>query len=204
MVAKFKEEFAEFKCSNCSCDCETVRTCFCSCLDEIDCPSIWAYTKSKPRRMTTEKARASGEKTAAQVQELQNYRDTRARIPRGFVGEVKKTVEREPFKDVSVFMKFFGDDWAMIHRIASDPAHQFYNLVKDLLALVGNYGSMSFKAKHLKFEHDRGRFKNVTTSQRKPQNTGSKKRKKKNSNEVIPTIYLVAVTFYTYVIICFT
>ena len=140
--------------------------------------------------MTTEKARASGERTAAKVQELQNYRDTKARIPRGFVGEVKRTVEREPFKDVSVFMKFFGDDWDMIERIACDPAHQFYNLVKDLLALVGNYGSMSFKAKHLKFEQDRGRFKNITTSQRKPQNKESKKRKKIITQAMRLPIYL--------------
>lgn len=41
-----------------------------------------------------------------------------------------------PFKDVSVFHEFFGEDWDIINRIACDPAHELQNLVRDLLALV--------------------------------------------------------------------
>jgi hypothetical protein len=39
----------------------------------------------------------------------------------------------------------FGEDWDLINRIAADPAHEFHNLVKDLLKLISNKGSMKFK-----------------------------------------------------------
>lgn len=129
--------------------------------------------------MTTEKATQSGKKVRAIVQELEKYRATGEPIPRGLPTKVKQTKEEEPFKDESVFRKFFGDDWDMIKRIACDPSHQFYNLVKDLLALVGNYGNMKFKENYLKYEQEHGRFKDIRTIRQSSTQQKTKKRRKK-------------------------
>ena len=43
LVAKFKEEFAEFKCEKCECECKDTRSCECECEDILECPSIWAF-----------------------------------------------------------------------------------------------------------------------------------------------------------------
>ena len=163
LVQEFKSQFAEFKCDKCECDCEDIRSCECRCTDPLKCPSIWEYTQSKPQPMTTEKARESGRKAFAIQQELQGHRDRGGPIPQGLPTLAKKTAEEEPFKNESVFMKHFGSDWDMIKRIACDPAHQFYNLVKDLLALIGNFGSMKSKEKYLEHEQEHGRLKDINT-----------------------------------------
>jgi hypothetical protein len=128
--------------------------------------------------MTTAKARVSGENTARAVQNLQEHRDGGGEIPRGLVGQVNAIREREPFKDVSVFMKLHGLNWDMIRRIACDPAHQFYNLVKDLLSLTTNFGPHKFSAGHLQFEKDHGRFQSITTVRKQRKRKGKKKKKK--------------------------
>ena len=164
LVESFKKEFAEYKCEKpehtCENKCGSVRNCECLC--EEECPCIWLYTQEKPAKMTTKEAATSGRETGKLVRELQGYLDAKEKTPRGLKTQVKEKIEQEPFKDESVFMKFFGPDWDMIKRIAVDPAHQFYNLVKDYLALIGNYGSMKLKAKHLDAEQKHGRFKDVT------------------------------------------
>jgi hypothetical protein len=158
LVARFKDEFAEYKCEKCECECETYRECECEC----ECPSVWKNTTKKPSRMTTAAARASGARTKAKREELEGYLNTNTDPPRGLKTRYKELVEKEPFKDESVFMKYFGDDWDMIKRIAVDPAHQFYNLVKDYLALIIDYGSMKLTKEHLDAEQDKGRFHDVT------------------------------------------
>ena len=135
------------------------------------------YARSQPQKMTTAKARASGERTADAVQNLQELRDGGGVIPRGLVGEVNAIREREPFKDVSVFMKLHGLDWDMIRRIACDPAHQFYNLVKDLLSLTTNFGPHKFTAGHLQFEKGHGRFQSITTVRKQRKRKGKKRKK---------------------------
>ena len=176
LVEQFKEEFAEFKCEKCDCACGDIRDCECRCENPLQCPSIWEYTQSKPQAMTTAKARDSGRRAGTIAQELANARASGEPIPRGLPTKAKEVEESEPFKNESVFMKFFGPDWDMIKRIACDPAHQFYNLVKDLLALIGNFGSMQFKEKYMQHEQEHGRFKDITTT-RQQTTQSSKKRK---------------------------
>ena len=47
--------------------------------------------------------------------------------------------------DVPIMTTMFGEDWDLMNRIAADPAHEFHNLVKDMLKLWSNVGSMRFK-----------------------------------------------------------
>ena len=70
-------------------------------------------------------------------------------------------MHQEPFKDEAVFFKYFGDDWNMIKRIAVDPAHQFYNLIKDYLALILDLDSKKFRMEDLTKEQKHGRFKDI-------------------------------------------
>ena len=111
---------------------------------------------TKPAVMTTAKAIKSG-------------RDVEEALGRTLRGSMTKkcleeVVKKNPFKGVSVFTEFFGEDWDMIRRIAIDPAHEFYNLVKDLLALVLSLKSMAFKPKRLEEEKKMGRFKDLKNS----------------------------------------
>lgn len=164
MVKEFKEEFAEYKCTQCSCECPSIRECDCEC----ECFSIWANTAAKPEPMTTEEARASGERCGQKIRELQRYRDAKEKPPRGLVTEVKNTEEEESFKDVCAILKLHeAEGWDLISRIACDPSHEFYNLVKDFLALIGNYGNMELKPKYLSKEQERGRFPGVTRTKKK-------------------------------------
>ena len=57
-------------------------------------------------------------------------------------------------------MKMFPE-WDMIKAIAVDPAHEFYNLVKDFLALIGDCSKMKLKRKYLDNEQHHGRFLDV-------------------------------------------
>ena len=68
------------------------------------------------------------------------------------------------FKDNSVFTEILGEEWDLIMRVAVDPAHEFHNLVKDILSLIVNKGSMALKAKDLKNEQKVGRFQDITAS----------------------------------------
>ena len=45
LVQAFKQEFKQFKCNDCTCDCSDDDYCECECLDDIKCPSIMAYTR---------------------------------------------------------------------------------------------------------------------------------------------------------------
>ncbi len=105
--------------------------------------------------MTTAEAVASGTRVAAARQNLQDNPNQR-----GLKTRLAETEYDEPFKDVSAFMKFFPN-WNMVDRIACDPAHQFYNLVKDFLALIGDFGTMALKRKYLDAEQKNNRFMDV-------------------------------------------
>ena len=168
LVERFKAEFAEYKCDKCACDCKNLRVCDCECpvdiLGKTHCPSIWLHTAKKPQKMTTEEAKTSGAKTARLANELKDFRNQKKKPTRGLITKLKETTEREPFKDVSPFVEFFGLDWDMVRRIAVDPAHQFYNLAKDILALTGNRSNMALTKEYLAKERARGRFKDITLS----------------------------------------
>lgn len=105
--------------------------------------------------MTTKKATIIGKASQRATKRLANKSMT--------AGEYQKHMQATSFKDVSVFTTIFGEDWDLIHRIATDPAHELYNLVKDLLGLMCNSGSMQFKAKYWELEKKLGRFGNLKT-----------------------------------------
>jgi len=113
--------------------------------------------------MTTKKAKISGETTGQLANALKEFRNKKEKPTRGLITRLKETTEREPFKDVSPFVEFFTD-WDMIRRIAVDPAHQFYNLAKDILALTNNRSNMALTREYLAKEKARGRFKDITLS----------------------------------------
>jgi hypothetical protein len=140
------------------------------------CQTISEILESKPRKMTTAMAIASGRRSRDAVRELkENPR-------RGLKTKVKKILAEEPFRDVSVFLEHFGYDWDIINRIAVDPSHQFNNLCKDLLALLTNSGRMSFKKKYLDFEQTHGRFLGMTLQKKKKKKKPKKKKKRKKAN----------------------
>jgi hypothetical protein len=87
---------------------------------------------------------------------------------RGAKGRYAAQVEADSFKDVSVFTELFTEDWDMMNRVAADPAHEFHNLVKDILSLICNKGNMALKAKRLAEEKKIGRFQNVATPSQAP------------------------------------
>jgi hypothetical protein len=96
----------------------------------------------KPKYRTTESATASGRK----VELLKAVTQKKPYI-RGSKARFKEAEFEEAFKSVSAFTEFFTAEWDLIVRIASDPAHEFYNLVKDMLKLicsVGIYVSLFF------------------------------------------------------------
>lgn len=157
LVSKFKEEFEGYTC-RCVCDigCEESK-CKCTC----DCTDILKLVAKKPKLMTTPAARASGAKCGALRDELDGHINNKTKPPWGLKQKYKDTVAKEPFKYDSVFHKFFTD-WDMISRIACDPAHQFYNLVKDYLALIGDCDKFKFTQKYLDREKKHGRFAGVT------------------------------------------
>ena len=65
------------------------------------------------------------------------------------------------FKGVSFLNEFLSLDWDLMNRVTTDPAHEFHNLVKDLLSLLCNKGNMAFRTKYLKQERSNGRFRDV-------------------------------------------
>ena len=95
------------------------------------------------------------------VRELQEYLDKKEKPPYGLRAKVKKALEASPFKDVSPFIRFLGDDQDLINRIALDPAHEFHNLVKDYLMLICDQGKMKLKEKYLANEQANGRFEDI-------------------------------------------
>jgi hypothetical protein len=70
---------------------------------------------------------------------------SKVRTTHSTVGSIASTEHAHARTDVSIFTSMFGEDWDLINRIAADPAHEFHNLVKDLLKLISNKGSMKFK-----------------------------------------------------------
>lgn len=113
--------------------------------------------------MTTKTAVTHGER----VQRLKKILETHGKGS-GHQGRYENQLAEDSFKDVSVFTTTFGLDWDLIERCAADPAHEFHNLVKDLLHLLLNKGNMAIKQKHLDAEHKIGRFKKVTTPAKAP------------------------------------
>jgi hypothetical protein len=159
-VEDFKEQFGACEIKDCK---------HCDQLDE--------NLRTRPLPMTTKTAVASGTRSKAAKQELKDD-------PRwGMKTKTKRIIAKEPFKDVSVFLKYFPDDWDMISRVAADPAHQFYNLVKDLLALLTNSGNMSLKKKHLAFEKQHGRLKDITLTRKRVKKKPKKKKKSKKRKQ---------------------
>jgi hypothetical protein len=122
----------------------------------------------KPAPMTTAKAIKSGENVQRAIAATENGSMTKTRL--------KEIVQEEPFKGVSVFVKFFGKDWQMIKRIAMDPSHELHNLVKDMLALILSVKSMDFKAKRLEEEKKTGRFSGLQASNQAPWIVGARRR----------------------------
>jgi len=120
------------------------------------------HVQTKPKNMTTTEAVSSGKRAAAATKELKDNPKVR-----GLKTKQKKVIEQEPFKDVTVFFKYCGEDWDLVKRIACDPAHTFCNLAKDCLALLNNSGNMSLKKKYLEYEHKHGRLNNVMNCRRK-------------------------------------
>jgi hypothetical protein len=112
--------------------------------------------KGKIKLTTTREAAEAGRR----VQVLKGLKDAKIW---GAIGRYNAGVEEESFKDVPTMHEFFGSDWDMMNRVAADPAHEFHNLVKDLLGLICNKGKMSLKTKHLDAEHKRARFKHIQT-----------------------------------------
>ena len=122
----------------------------------------------KPANMTTAKAIKSGRTVERAI--------ARAKTGSMTAKALKETVRQEPFKGVSVFIDFFGENWQMIKRIAMDPAHELYNLVKDILALVLSVKAMNFKPKRLEEEKKLGRFSNLQTTAQAPWIVGDRMR----------------------------
>lgn len=110
---------------------------------------------------TTEKAVTSGRK----VKSMKDLADQKVY---GAKKRYEDTSKEEAFKDVSVFNEIFTVDWDLFDRIAADPAHEFHNLVVDMLSVLCNKGSMSLKKTHLAAEHKMKRFKDITTISKAP------------------------------------
>jgi hypothetical protein len=126
------------------------------------CSRLRGNVLAKPKDMTTAEAVASGKRAAAATKQLKDNPKVR-----GLKTKVKKVIEEESFKDVTVFFKYCGEDWDLVKRLACDPAHTFCNLAKDCLALLNNSGNMSLKKKYLEYEHKHGRLNSVMNCKRK-------------------------------------
>ncbi len=122
-------------------------------------PRILENTQAQPEKMTNDEAVAAGTRVAQARRKLQENP-----FQTGLKTRLKEAEFEEPFKDVSVFFKYFPH-WDMVNRIACDPAHQFYNLIKDFLALIGDYNNMSLKQAYLDAEQDKGRLLDVNVGE---------------------------------------
>ena len=117
----------------------------------------------KPTMTTTAKAKKEG----LQLRRLKHLADTE-RKGSGATSRYKTALKDASFKDNSVFTEILGEEWDLLMRVAADPAHELYNLVKDILSLICNKGNMSLKASHLVWEKKYGRFKNVASAATAP------------------------------------
>jgi hypothetical protein len=117
----------------------------------------------KPTMTTTAQAREEG----LLMRRLKHLADTE-RNGSGAKTRYNDSVKEKSFKDNSVFTELLGEEWDLIMRVAADPAHELYNLVKDILSLICNKGNMSLKASHLVWEKKYGRFTNVTSAAKAP------------------------------------
>jgi hypothetical protein len=121
---------------------------------------------SKSRKTTTQQATLEG----IQIAKLKVLADAAkaSKSRDGARTRYKKAVEEASFKSVSVFTERFGVEWDMINRIATDPAHEFHNLVKDMIALIANIGNMTFTEDIWKKERQYNRFKDVANFKQAP------------------------------------
>lgn len=93
--------------------------------------------KNKPNYTTTPQATKSGDI----VRRLRSV-TLQKPYPHGSKARLKQAEFEERFKDISVFTEFFGVEWDLISRIAADPAHEFHNLVKDMIKLICGLGRL--------------------------------------------------------------
>jgi hypothetical protein len=119
--------------------------------------------KGKPTKTTTAQAKQEG----LGMRRLKHLADT-GRNGDGAKTRYETGVKDNSFKDNSVFTEILSEEWDLIMRVAADPAHELYNLVKDILSLICNKGNMSLKASHLEWEKKYGRFKDVASSAQAP------------------------------------
>lgn len=112
--------------------------------------------KGKPKMTTTRQAITEG-KTLRRLRDLLSKKSIKQKV-------YEDTAKERSFKDNSVFTEILGEEWDLMMRVAVDPAHEFHNLVKDILSLIVNKGSMALKAKDLEKEQKVGRFKDITAS----------------------------------------
>ena len=92
-------------------------------------------SKAKPKFTTTKEATVSGRL----VEKMLAATKAKPYVP-GSKSRYKEAEFAEAFKSVSAFTEFFTEEWDLILRIAADPAHEFYNLVKDMLKLICSLG----------------------------------------------------------------
>jgi hypothetical protein len=108
--------------------------------------------------------------TAKATQAGREVEDAKRRVADKSMTKIalKDLLEKTSFKEVPAFTKMFGEQWDLINKIATDPAHEFQNLILDLLALLCNAGSMKLKTAHWREEKKFGRFRNFGTSHGAP------------------------------------
>jgi hypothetical protein len=114
--------------------------------------------QARPRATTTQQASAVGRAVEAAEERARRGDMTQTAL--------KNLIADSPFKYVPVFTKYFGEDWDLISRIATDPAHEFQNLVLDLLDLICNEGKMKLKDKYWEEEKKQGRFRDFPKKNR--------------------------------------
>ena len=109
-------------------------------------------------------------KTPQAIQSGKTVEDALAKFKRRSMlkKDLEELIKVQPFKGISPFLRFFGFKWDMIARIVIDPAHEFHNLVKDLLALMNCVSSMQFKPKRLAEEKLMGRFTSLANNRQAP------------------------------------
>ncbi len=91
--------------------------------------------QAKPKFTTTKGATESGRL----VERMLDATKTQP-YATGSKQRYKEAEFEEAFKSVSAFTEFFTEEWDLILRIAADPAHEFFNLVKDMLKLICSLG----------------------------------------------------------------
>ena len=110
--------------------------------------------EGKPKATTTKQARDEG----LIMRKMKHLADTQPNGS-GAKSRYEEEAAHKSFKDNSVFTEILGTEWDLLMRVAVDPAHELHNLVKDILSLICNKGSMSLTVTHLEWEQKFHRFK---------------------------------------------